>query len=194
MDSKAYGELLRLIDSWVTSIWEKEMKREYKKSLILKESVLAYSFYFHLRKKVENSNKYKKHLYIYSEMPFKSKGDRNFTSDLVILIWDEDTPDPQEILSVLEFKHYDVSHPYAGGIGKDFENLAALKKGVYYRWGDKKLKKLLKAKKAYFLYLVDEGDIKFCPDFELRKKALQEDGYCKFLFGYGEQGRFTRDS
>lgn len=189
MDSKAYRELFKQIDLWVSIIWEKEIKNEYNDSHIPKESVLLNSFYFHLRNKIENSNKYKRLLSIFAEMPLKLKDDRNLNIDLVIMTWDRDQEEPKEILSALEFKYYDY-HINSVGIKKDFENLWALKKGVYYRWGEKR--KVLKAKKAYFLYLIDRGDINFDTHLSRKKKVLQRGGYCKFFIGYGSQGRFTR--
>jgi hypothetical protein len=180
----------REIDSWIRHIWLKIVKEEYERSRILEESNLHSTVYFHLRKLVESSKAKKTKPFIYSEMPFsrtmKGKGKKNPRVDLAVVILDEDKETPIDLLAVIELKHYDF-HANSIGVNKDLDHLETLQKGIYYPY---KPKRKLIARKAYFLYLVDEGPISF--DWRLQRKMdrLKQDGYLKVFLAEGENEKF----
>jgi hypothetical protein len=115
-------------------------------------------------------------------MRFKNdlSNNRQFHVDLAIVILEKHNGEPKEILSVIEFKHY-PRHQNAKGIQNDFQHFQALKKGVYYNYMEAERK--LKAKKAYFLYLVEEGNIKLNKQLENKRKKLKKGHYLKCLKG-----------
>lgn len=157
------------IDSWLRHIWLEVVKKEYEQSRILKESNLQSTVYFHLRKLIESSKNKKTKPFIYSEMPFstamRGEGKKNPCVDLAVVILDEDNETPTDLLAVIELKHYDY-HANSIGINKDLDHLEALRKGIYYPYAKSPTK--LKPRRAYFLYLVDEGQISF--DLKLKGK------------------------
>jgi hypothetical protein len=79
---------------------------------------------------------------------------------------DEGKEAPVDLLAVIEVKHYDF-HANSIGINKDLDHLGALRKGIYYPY---KPTRKLRARSAYFLYLVDEGQITFNP--RLKRKMV----------------------
>ena len=91
-------------------------------------------------------------------MPFlttmKGKGKKNSRVDLAVVILDEEKETTIGLLAVIEVKHYDF-HANSIGINKDLDHLEALRKGIYYPYANSSTK--LKARRAYFLYLVDKG-------------------------------------
>ena len=165
------------------------IKKEYDNGKILEESNLHSTVYFHLRKLIEHSGQ--KKLFIYSEMPFstqrKGEGKKNPRVDLAIVILDKDneTPAPKDLLAVIELKFYD-KHTYSFGIKKDLDHLEALQKGVYYPY---KLTKKLISRKAYFLYLVEEGKIDD-PMLDRKTDRLKRNGYLKVFLGEGKNRKF----
>jgi hypothetical protein len=126
-------------------------------------------------------------------MPFKdtlAKKYNNYPSvDLAVVILEENSWYPKELLSVIEIKHYD-KFSNSEGIKNDMAKLMALKKGVYYAYS--KRKKKLRARRAYFLYLVDKrkGKIIFDPKLKRKIEVLRENGYLKAFLGYGDKGEF----
>jgi hypothetical protein len=169
-------------------IWLKVVKKEYERSMVLEESNLHSTVYFHLRKLVESSGK--KKLFIYSEMPFSTKmrgeGKKNPRVDLAVVILDDDNETPTDLLAVIEVKHYPI-HYNSIGINKDLDHLIALQKGIYYPY---KPTRKLSARRAYFLYLVDKGEIPFDPRLKRKLERLKENGYLKLFLGYGDKGEF----
>jgi hypothetical protein len=175
--------ILKEIDSWVRRIWVEIVKKEYDNGRILEESNLHSTIYFHLRKLVESSKSKKAKPFIYSEMPFSTKmggeGKKNPRVDLAIVILDKETP--IDLLAVIELKHY-YSHANSIGINKDLDHLEALRKGIYYPYSESPRK--LRASRAYFLYLVDEGQISFDSMLKGKMDRLKRGGYLKvFLNG-----------
>ena len=181
---------LREIDLWMRHIWLKIVKEEYEQGRILQESNLHSTIYFHLRKLIESSEAKKTKPFIYSEMPFSTKmkgeGKKNPRVDLAVVILDEDKETPIDLLTVIELKHYDI-HANSIGVNKDLDHLESLRKGIYYPY--KPTRKLI-ASRAYFLYLVDKGQISF--DMRLRRKIgkLKENGFLKVFLGYVDKGEF----
>ena len=164
-------------------IWLNLVQKEYEQGRILEESNLHSTVYFHLRKLIESSRKSK--LFVYSEMPFSTtmsgEGKKNPRVDLAVVILDEDKEAPTDLLAVIELKHYDI-HYNSIGVNKDLDHLKALRKGVYYPY--KPTRKLI-PRRAYFLYLVDKGEISF--DSRLRRKIerLKENGYFRVFWAMG---------
>jgi hypothetical protein len=183
-------EVVKHIDFWLRHIWLKVIKEEYEQGRILEESNLHSTVYFHLRKLIESSKSRKSKLFIYSEMPFSTKmrgeGKKNPRVDLAVVVLDEDNETPTNLLTVIELKHYDF-HTNSIGINKDLDHLEAVRKGIYYPY--KPTRKLI-ASRAYFLYLVDKGQISF--DMRLRRKIgkLKENGFLKVFLGYVDKGEF----
>ena len=181
----------REIDSWVRHIWLNVVKNEYEHGRILEESNLHSTIYFHLRKLVESSKAKKTKPFIYSEMPFSTtmggEGKKNPRVDLAVVILDEKKEAPKDLLAVIELKHYDF-HTNSIGINKDLDHLKALRKGIYYPY---KPTRKLKASKAYFLYLVDKGNISFDSTLQRKIKMLKKNGYLKVFLGYGDKGEFV---
>jgi hypothetical protein len=91
------------------------------------------------------------------------------------------------LLAVIEIKHYDY-HTNSIGINKDLDHLEALRKGIYYPY--KPTRKLI-PKRAYFLYLVDEGQIFFNSTLQRKINRLKQDGYLKVFLGYGDKDEFV---
>jgi len=153
---------LEEIDSSMEHIWLKVVKKDYDNGRILEESNLHSTVYFDLRKLIESSKSKKTKPFIYSEMPFSTtmggEGKKNPRVDLAVVILDEDNETPIDLLAVIELKHYDI-HANSIGINKDLDYLEALRKGIYYPYAKSPTK--LKARSAYFLYIVDEGQISF---------------------------------
>jgi hypothetical protein len=182
--------MLEVIDSWMEHIWLDVVKREYDNGRILEESNLHSTVYFHLRKLIESSKSKKTNLFIYSEMPFSTKmrgeGKKNPRVDLAVVILDEDKETPIDLVAVIELKHYDF-HANSIGIQKDLDHLEALRKGIYYPY---KPTKKLKARRAYFLYLVDKGEISFDAPLKHKIETLKKNGYLKVFFGYGDKAEF----
>jgi hypothetical protein len=87
---------------------------------------------------------------------------------------------------VIELKHYHI-HYNSIGINKDLDHLEALRKGIYYPY---KPTRKLRARKAYFLYLVDEGEISFNWRLQRKIDRLKRDGYLKVFLGEGEREKF----
>jgi hypothetical protein len=178
------------IDSWMRDIWLKIVKEEYEHGRILEESNLHSTVYFHLRKLIESSKGKKMKPFIYSEMPFSTTmsggGKKNPRVDLAVVILDEDEETPIDLLAVIEVKHYDF-HANSIGINKDLDHLEALRKGIYYPY--KPTKKLI-PRRAYFLYLVDEGKIFFDSTLKQKIERLKKNGYLKVFLGYGDKGEF----
>jgi hypothetical protein len=178
------------IDSLLRHIWLKVVRKEYEQSRILEESNLHSTVYFHLRKLVESSKAKKTRPFIYSEMPFsttmRGEGKKNPRVDLAVVILNEEKEAPIDLLAVMELKHYDF-HANSIGINKDLDHLEALRKGIYYPY---KPTRKLRARSAYFLYLVDKGQISF--DMRLRRKIgkLKENGFLKVFLGYVDKGEF----
>jgi len=183
--------MVKKIDSWMRHIWLKVVKKEYDNGRILEESNLHSTVYFHLRKLIESSKNKETKPFIYSEMPFSStirgEGKRNPRVDLAVVILDEDNDTPMDLLAVIELKHYDF-HANSIGVNKDLDHLEALRKGLYYPYAESPSK--LKADKAYFLYLVDEGEIIFDPKLKRKIDGLKQDGYLKVFLGEGEKEKF----
>ena len=177
------------IDSWVRRIWVEIVKKEYDNGRILEESNLHSTVYFHLKKLIESSGKRK--LFVYSEMPFSSTirggGRKNPRVDLAIVILDEENEAPTDLLAVIELKHYGI-HYNSIGIQKDLDHLKALRQGVYYPYTESPRK--LKARRAYFLYLVDKGNISFDSTLKHKIERLKKNGYLKVFLGYGDKGEF----
>lgn len=123
-----------------------EGNQKNDEGMIIEESNLHSTVYFHLRKLIEHSGQ--KELFIYSEMPFSTKrkgeGKKNPRVDLAVVTLDKDTP--ADLLAVIELKYYG-KHTYSFGIKKDLDHLEALWKGVYYPY--KPTKKLI-SRRAYF--------------------------------------------
>lgn len=179
--------MLEEIDSWMEHIWLKVVKEEYDSSRILVESNLHSTVYFHLRKLIENSGSKKPKPFIYSEMPFstttKGKGKKNPRVDLAVAILYEDNETPIDLLAMIELKHYDY-HANSIGIQKDLDHLEAFRKGIYYPY--KPTRKLI-ASRAYFLYLVDEGQIFFDRELQRKIDRLKQDGYLKVFLAEWEK-------
>ena len=171
-------------------IWPKAVRKEYENGRILEESNLHSTVYFHLRKLIESSKSKKRKPFIYLEMPFSTtmggEGKKNPRVDLVVVILDEDNETPIDLLAVIELKHYDY-HANSIGINKDLDHLIALQKGIYYPY--KPTRKLI-PRRAYFLYLVDEGHISFDPRLKRKIDRLKQDGYLKVFLGEGEKEKF----
>lgn len=72
------------------------------------------------------------------------------------------------------------------------DHLEALRKGVYYQYIESPRK--LKAGKAYFLYLVDKGEISFNKELERKIDRLKKTGYLKVLLGHTRKGGFVKFS
>ncbi len=182
---------LKEIDSWMEYISLGVIKKEYDNGRIHEESNLHSTVYFHLRKLIERSGK--KKLFLYSETPFSTKrkgeGKKNPRVDLAIVILDKEneTPSPVDLLAVIELKYYE-KHTYSFGIKKDLDHLEAIRKGVYYPY--KPTKKLI-PRRAYFLYLVDEGQISFNSMLERKMDRLKQMGYLKIFFAEGEKKKFN---
>jgi len=181
--------MLEKIDSWMEYIWLKVVKEEYDSSRILEESNLHSTVYFHLRKLIESSGKRK--LFVYSEMPFSTtmsgKGKKNPRVDLAVVILDEEKEAPIDLRAVIEVKHYPI-HYNSIGINKDLDHLQALRNGIYYPYTKSPTK--LKAYQAYFLYLVDKGNISFDSTLKRKIERLKENAYLKVFLGYGGRGEF----
>jgi hypothetical protein len=181
---------LEEIDSWLRRIWLKVVKKEYDNGRILEESNLHSTVYFHLRKLIESSKAKKTKPFIYSEMPFSTtmsgEGKKNPRVDLAIVILDEDKETPIDLLAVIELKHYDF-HAKSIGINKDLDHLENLRKGVYYPYNP--TRKLI-ASRAYFLYLVDKGEISFDATLKHKIERLKKNGYLKVFLGYGDKAEF----
>lgn len=131
--------------------------------------------------------------FLYSEMPFSrtisGEGKRNPRVDLAIVILDEGKEAPIDLLAVIELKHYDY-HVNSIGINKDLDHLQTLRKGIYYPY--KPIKKLV-PRRAYFLYLVDEGKILWNSSLKRKMDRLKRDGYLKVFLGEGERDEFYVD-
>lgn len=91
-----------------------------------------------------------------------------------------------DLFAVIELKHYDC-HANSIGIQKDLDHLEALRKGIYYPF--KSTRKLI-ATRAYFLYLVDEGQISFDSMLKGKMDRLKRGGYLKVFLGEGEEEKF----
>jgi hypothetical protein len=181
---------LREIDSWMRHIWLKIVRKEYDRSRILEESNLHSTVYFHLRKLIESSKAKKTKPFIYSEMPFSTtmggEGKKNPRVDLAVVNLDEEKEAPIDLLAVIEVKHYDF-HANSIGINKDLDHLEALRKGIYYPY--KPTRKLI-PRRAYFLYLVDEGQISWNSSLKRKMHRLKKDGYLKVFIGQKKKGEF----
>jgi hypothetical protein len=179
----------REIDSWIEHIWLRAVKKEYDQSRILEESNLHSTVYFHLRKLIESSKNKKP--FIYSEIPFsttmRGEGKKNPRVDLAVVILGEEKEVPIDLLAVIEVKYY-YSHANSIGINKDLDHLKALRKGIYYPYAKSPTK--LKARRAYFLYLVDEGEIIFDPKLKGKIERLRENGHLKVFLGFGDKDEF----
>jgi len=182
---------LQEIDSWMGHVWLKIVKKEYECGRILEESNLHSTVYFHLRKLMESSKSKKTKPFIYSEMPFSTtmsgEGKRNPRVDLAVVILDEEKETPIDFLAVIELKHYDF-HANSIGINKDLDHLEALRKGIYYPYSEPPTK--LRARRAYFLYLVDKGEISFDAMLKGKMDRLKRGGYLKVFLGEGENEKF----
>jgi len=182
---------VREIDSWMECIWLKIVKEEYDRSMILEESNLHSTVYFHLRKLIERSKSKKTNPFTYSEMPFSTtrggEGKKNPRVDLAIVILDEENEAPTDLLAVIELKHYGI-HYNSIGIQKDLDHLKALRQGVYYPYTESPRK--LKARRAYFLYLVDKGNISFDSTLKHKIERLKKNGYLKVFLGFKDKGEF----
>jgi len=190
LNEEQMAEILEEIDSWMEYIWLRIVKREYERSRILEESNLHSTVYFHLRKLIESSKSKRTKPFIYSEMPFsttmRGEGKKNPRVDLAVAILDEDNETPTDLLAVIELKHYDF-HANSIGIQKDLDHLEALRKGVYYPY--KPTRKLI-ARRAYFLYLVDKGQISLDSRLKRKMDKLKQGGYLKVFLGEGEKEKF----
>ena len=183
--------MLEEIDSWMRQIWLEVVEKEYDNGRIIEESNLHSTVCFHLRKSIESSKGKKTKPFIYSEMPFSTtmsgEGKRNPRVDLAVVILDEDKETPIDLLAVIELKHYDY-HANSIGINKDLDHLEALrKKGIYYPY--KPTRKLI-ASRAYFLYLVDKGQIRFDSRLKRKMNRLKQDGYLRVFLGEGLKDKF----
>ncbi len=182
--------ILKEIDSCLRHIWLKVVIEEYDRSMILEESNLHSTVYFHLRKLIESSKSKKTKPFLYSEMPFsttmRGEGKKNPRVDLAVVNLDEEKEAPIDLLAVIELKHYDI-HYNSIGVNKDLDHLEALRKGIYYPY--KPTRKLI-AKRAYFLYLVDKGEIIFDPKLKGKIERLRENGFLTVFLGYGDKGEF----
>ena len=114
----------------------------------------------------------------------RGQGKKNPRVDLAVAILDKETP--IDLLAVIELKHYDL-HANSIGIQKDLDHLEALQKGIYYPY--KPTKKLI-PRRAYFLYLVDKGEISFDSTLQRKIKMIKKNGYLKVFLGYGVKGEF----
>jgi hypothetical protein len=183
------------IDLWMRHIWVNVVKKEYDDGRILEESNLHSTVYFHLRKFIESSKRKGTELFIYSEMPFsttkRGEGKKNPRVDLAVVILDEDKETPIDLLAVIEVKHYPI-HYNSIGINKDLDNLEALQKGVYYPYSESPKK--LRARRAYFLYLADKGEISFNAGLKRKIKNLKGNRYLRVFLGYGDKGAFIIQS
>lgn len=174
------NKILNDFDKIVKAVWEGEIQEEYDAWLIPEESVLHSSVYFHLRKNLGRLKRYNDRIFVYFKMPFKDSGKNNHHVDIALVILKKRKEEPKELLAAIEIKHYDF-HQNSAGLEKDFDNLLALKKGVYYRYavgGNK-----LRAKRAYHLYLIEKNDCKLNSSLENKKRALEEAHYCRFFHG-----------
>jgi hypothetical protein len=182
--------MLKEIDSWLRHIWLNMVKKEYGEGRILEESNLHSTVCFHLRKLIESSERGK--LFVYSEMPFSTsrggEGKKNPRVDLAVVVLDENKDTPIDLLAVIELKHYDV-HYNSIGVKKDLDHLEALRQGIYYPYS--KSSRKLRARRAYFLYLVDEGQISFDSTLKRKIETLKKNGYLKVFLGYGDKGKFV---
>jgi hypothetical protein len=176
------------VDSWMEDIWLNMVRKEYAADRILDESNLHSTTYFHLRKLIESSKSKKTKPFIYSEMPFSAtmsgEGKKYPRVDLAVVILEKDTP--IDLLAAIELKHYET-HCNSIGVNKDLDHLKSLRKGVYYPY--KPTKKLI-PRRAYFLYLVDKGNISFDSTLQRKIDKLKQDGYLKVFLGEGEEGKF----
>jgi len=100
---------------------------------------------------------------------------------------DEKKDTLMDLLAVIELKHYDY-HVDSVGINKDLDHLEALRKGIYYPYSEPPKK--LSARNAYFLYLVDKGEISFDATLKRKMEMLKENGYFKVFLGLGDKGEF----
>ena len=116
----------------------------------------------------------------------RGKDKKNPRVDLAVIILDEDKGSPIDLLAVIEVKHYDV-HYNSIGVKKDLDHLEALRKGIYYPY--KPTRKLI-PKRAYFLYIVDEGQISWNSSLKRKIERLKENGYLRVFLGYGDKGEF----
>jgi hypothetical protein len=66
--------------------------------------------------------------------------------------------------------------------------LEALQKGIYYPY--KPVRKLI-PRRAYFLNLVDKGQISFDSSLERKIERLKKNEYLKILLGRGDKGNFV---
>lgn len=183
---------LKEIDSWIDHIWVKVVKKEYEQGKILEESNLHSTVYYHLRKIIDHYKKGRKtKLFLYSEMPFSTKrggeGKRNPRVDIALVTLDEDDETPMDLLAVIEVKHYDT-HANSIGIQKDLDHLKALRKGIYYPYSE--FPRRPNSRRAYFLYIVDEGQISFDSGLKRKINRLKERKYLKVFLGEGEKGKF----
>ena len=173
----------REIDSLMRHICLKIVKKEYDNGRILEESNLHSTVYFHLRKLIESSGK--KKLFIYSEMPFSTtmggEGKKNPRVELTVVILDENKETSIDLFAVIELKHYDF-HANSIGIQKDLDHLKILRQGVYYPY--KPTKKLI-ARRAYFLYLVDKGQISFDATLKHKIERLKKTDILKSFWATG---------
>jgi len=182
---------IREVDSVMQRVWNEAVQGEYKQSRILEESNLHSTVYFHLRKLIERPKSKGMIPFVYSEMPFsvrtKAKGRKYARVDLAVTILDEQRETPIDLLGVIELKHYE-EHEDSIGIQKDLDHLEALQNGIYYPYSKRPIK--LRARAAYFLYLVDKGEI--CFDSRLRKKIgrLKRDGYLRVFLGQRKNRQF----
>ena len=119
---------------------------------------------------------------------WSGEGKKNPRVDLAVVILDEAKETPINLLAVIELKHYDI-HYNSIGANKDMDHLEALRKGIYYPYSDSPTK--LRARKAYFLYLVDEGKISFNASLRRKIERLKENRYLKVFLGYGDKGEFV---
>ena len=189
MNSKS---VLKEIDSWIEYIWVKVVKKEYEQGKILEESNLHSTVYYHLRKIIDHYKKGRRNkLFLYSEMPFSTKkggeGKRSPRVDLAVVILDEDDETPMDLLAVIEVKHYDT-HANSIGIKKDLDHLKALWNGIYYPYSE--FPKRLISRRAYFLYIVDKGQILFDSKLKRKINRLKQGKYLKVFLGEGEKGKF----
>lgn len=182
---------LKEIDSWIEHIGVKVVKKEYEQGKVFEESILHSTVYYHLRKIIDYYKRRRNRLFLYSEMPFLTtrdgEGKRSPRVDLAIVILDEDDETPIDLLAVIEVKHYDA-HANSIGIEKDLDHLKALRKGIYYPYS--KFPRKLFSKKAYFLYIVDEGQILFDSGLKRKINRLKQGKYLKVFLGEGERGEF----
>lgn len=125
-------------------------------------------------------------------MPFSTtmsgEGKKNPRVDLAVVIFDEEKEAPIDLLAVIEVKHYYPIHYNSIGINKDLDHLEALRKGIYYPYSEPPTK--LRARRAYFLYIVDKGKISFDSTFQRKIDRLKQEGYLKVFLGEGEKEKF----